>query len=183
MIEGRPHGHNARLMPWQSYKRYLPTRDSFRTHPIFGRISYILLAEDLWHLNRRAVGGAFFIGLFCAFLPLPIQSPIAVVLALLSRCNLPISIGLVWVTNPLTMGPMFFFAYKLGIWLLGADSQVSHVELSWIWIETQFTAIWWPLLIGSLICGWVSGLSGMLAARIVWRMHIVRRWQNRQKSR
>ena len=167
-------------MSWKNYKRYLPSRDSFRTHPVLGHISHSLLAEDLWHLNRRSVGGAFFIGLFCTFLPLPLQSLIAAMLALISRCNLPISIGLVWITNPLTMGPIFFFAYKLGVWLLGTDIQVSNIELSWVWIKTQFTAIWWPLIIGCLVCGWVSGLTGMLVARIVWRLHIVRRWQNRR---
>ena len=121
-------------MPWANYKKHLPTKESIRQHRLLRPVSRHLLASDLWHLNRRSVGGAFFIGLFCAFLPLPLQSPIAALFAMVGRCNLPFSVALVWVTNPLTMGPMFFFAYKLGAWLLGTEVQVENIELSWSWL-------------------------------------------------
>ena len=122
-------------------------------------------------------------GLFCAFLPIPLQTVVAAIFALASRVNLPVSVGLVFITNPLTMGPMFFFAYQLGAWLLNAQESVDHVELSWAWLSAQFSSIWWPLLLGSIICGWVSGVSGFVAARIVWRMRVVRRWRERRKKR
>ena len=43
---------------------------------------------------------AFFVGLFVAFMPIPGQTIAAAVLAVLLRCNLPLSVGLVFVTNP-----------------------------------------------------------------------------------
>jgi len=92
-------------------------------------------------------------------------------------------VGVTWVTNPLTMGPMFFFAYKLGAWLLDTQVTITAVELSWSWLSSQIGQIWRPLLVGWLICGWVSGLSGMLVSRILWRLHVVRRWQQRAGRR
>ena len=138
---------------------------------------------ELWHLHRRSVGGAFFIGLFTAFLPVPGQTLIAAALAITFRCNLPIAVGLVWMTNPLTAGPMFFFAYKLGTWLLDMPAAASDADLSWQWLMSRLAANWQPFLLGCLICGWVSGLTGMVASRVLWRMHVIRRWQARRRRR
>jgi uncharacterized protein (DUF2062 family) len=112
---------------------------------------------------------------------------VAASMAIIGRCNIPLAVGVTWVTNPLTMGPMFFFAYKLGARLLDTQVTITAVELSWSWLSSQIGQIWWPLLVGCLICGWVSGLfcgwvsglSGMLLSRILWRLHVVRRWQQR----
>ena len=84
--------------------KYLPTRQSIRAQKALWPVRHLLLEPELWHLHRRSVGGAFFIGLFCAFMPVPSQMVLAALLALVARCNLPIAVGLVWVTNPLTIG-------------------------------------------------------------------------------
>ncbi|MDC0237339.1 DUF2062 domain-containing protein [Gammaproteobacteria bacterium] len=153
-----------------------------RNHAILSFLGHRLLDPELWHLHRRSVGGAFF-GLFCAFLPIPTQMLVAASMAIIGRCNIPLSVGVTWVTNPLTMGPMFFFAYKLGAWLLDTQLTISAVELSWSWLSSQIGQIWRPLLVGWLICGWISGLSGMLVSRILWGLHVVRRWRQRAGRR
>ena len=107
----------------------------------------------------------------------------AALLAVVARCNLPISVTLVWVTNPLTFAPIFFFAYKLGAWLLGVDVQEVAFELSWQWLSETLQAIWRPLLVGCLVCGWVAGLTGAVVSRTLWRMHVVKRWQRRRVRR
>ena len=43
--------------------------------------------------------------------------------------------------------------------------------------------IGYPLLFGSLVCGWVSGLTAMVVVRLLWRLHVVRRWKERRKHR
>ena len=134
-------------------------------------------------MHRRSVGGAFFIGLFCAFMPVPSQMVLAALLAVAARCNLPISVALVWISNPLTIGPMFYFAYKLGAWLLGAEIVTGPWELSWQWFGSSFAAIWWPLTLGCLVCGWVSGVTGAVVSRLLWRFHVIRRWRQRRTRR
>lgn len=165
-------------------RKYLPSPEAIRRQKALNVVRHLLLEPELWHLHRRSVGGAVFIGLFCAFLPLPIgQMVVAALLAVLGRCNLPIAVALVWVTNPLTFGPIFYFAYKLGAWLLGIDAAGAGWELSWEWLWQRMREIWWPLLLGSLVCGWVAGLTGSVLARLLWRLHVIRRWRERRATR
>ena len=165
-------------------KKYLPTRDLIRRQNSLGPVRHLLLDPALWRLHRRSVGGAFFIGLFCAFLPLPVgQMLLAGLLAVSARCNVPIAIGLTWVTNPITLGPIFYFAYKLGAWLLGQDAAGDPFELSWQWLRERFAQMWWPLLVGSLVCAWTSGLTGLVVSRQLWRLHLVRRLMARRAAR
>ena len=100
-----------------------------------------------------------------------------------SRCNLPISVVLVWVTNPLTMTPVFYFAYRLGAWLLDRQIEVGTIQLNWDWLGNHLGDIGWPLLFGSLVCGWVAGVTGMVLVRIAWRFHVIRRWRARRDAR
>lgn len=170
-------------MPKNFLRRHLPTPAAMRTHRALRPISRWLNRPELWHLHRRSVAGAAFIGLFCAFLPVPFQMLIAAALAILARCNLPLSVMLVWLTNPITMTPIFYFAYRLGAWLLDRQIEVATIHLTWEWLSTHIGAIGWPLLIGSLVCGWVAGLTGMIIVRLTWRFHVVQRWRERKASR
>ncbi|HSG90689.1 MAG TPA: DUF2062 domain-containing protein [Pseudomonadales bacterium] len=142
------------------------------------------LAEpDLWHLNRRSVSTAFAVGLFLGFFPVPGQMVIAAAAALWLRCNLPLSVALVWISNPVTIPPLFFFAYKLGAWVLQVPPEVTHLPLSWDWLLARAEAIWAPLLVGSLICGLVAALIGFTTVHVLWRWHVVQRWERRRALR
>ncbi len=173
-------------MPQHWIRKYLPTRDSISGQKSLGPVRHLLLKPELWHLGRHAVSRAFFIGLFCAFLPMPFQMVVAALLAVLARGNVPISVGLVWITNPFTIGPFFFFAYKLGALMLGSDTgglpeamasyETETLYTSWQWLGAQFAAIWRPLILGCLVCGCVSGLIGATAAWLLWPLHVIRRW-------
>lgn len=154
-----------------------------RTHRALQPLGKSLQNPEIWHLHRRSVAGACFIGLFCAFLPIPMHMLIAGAMAVAMRCNLPLSVALVWVNNPLTMGPAYFFAYKVGAWLLNVELAVTEVHISWGWLADQFNQIWQPLVLGSLVCGVVSGLLAYVMLRIGWRIQVVRRWRARQRSR
>ena len=130
------------------------------------------------------MGGAAFIGLFCAFLPLPgLQMLVAGLLAVPARCNVPIALGLTWITNPVTLVPAFVLAYKLGAWLLGLEVDDEPFALSWAWLGERFAQVWWPLLFGSVLCGCASGLAGFVAARQLWRLHLFRRLRERRQAR
>jgi uncharacterized protein (DUF2062 family) len=97
---------------------------------------------NLLHLNRRSVSGAVSVGLFIAFIPVPFQMLLAAITSIFVRVNLPISVGLVWVSNPLTMPPLFYFAYKLGAWILHAPPQHFTFELSFDWLSQSLGMIW-----------------------------------------
>ena len=91
----------------------MPDHEKIRQHPQLNKLFGTLLHDpNLLHLNRRSISGAFFIGMFWAFMPMPFQMIPAAALAIYFRTNLPISIGLVWFTNPITIPPFFYFCYK-----------------------------------------------------------------------
>lgn len=171
------------VMPKKLLLRYLPGRDRLSEHRALRPVSRWLRNPEIWHLHRRSVSGATFIGLFCAFLPIPFQMLIASFLAIVSRCNLPVAFALVWITNPVTIPPMFYFAYRLGAWLLGVDVEISEIELSFSWLQENMSIIGYPLLFGSLVCGWVAGVSGFVVVRVLWRLHVIRRWRERKARR
>jgi uncharacterized protein (DUF2062 family) len=170
-------------MPREFIKRYLPTPEKLNEFPALRPLGKLVHSEDLWHLNRRSAAGAAFIGFFCAFLPMPFQMLPAAALAVMFRCNLPISLALCWLTNPLTMAPMFWFSYELGSWLLGREISSTDIDLSTEWILDNLTNVGYPLIFGSMVCGWVLGLTSFVLIRVLWRLHIIRRWKERRSRR
>ncbi len=170
-------------MPKKFLRRHLPDAKTIRAKPALRPLGVLLDRTDIWHLHRRSVAGATFIGLFCAFLPVPIQMLIAAALAVLFRCNLPIAVVLVWVSNPLTYPPMFYFAYRLGAWLLDMRLETDQVHMNLDWWIGNLDNIGYPMLLGALLCGWVAGVTGFVVVRILWRYHVIRRWQERRARR
>lgn len=170
-------------MPKEMLRRYLPSPTRLRKHKALAPLGDWLYRPEIWHLHRRSVSGATFVGLFCAFLPVPFQMIVAAFLAVVSRVNLPISVALVWITNPLTIGPMFYFCYRLGAWLLGMREGIDGITLEWEWLISNWSHIAYPLLFGSLLCGWVVGVTGFVVVRIGWRLHVIKRWKERQERR
>lgn len=171
-------------MPKKFIKRFMPDHNKIRAHPHLNKIFGTLLHDpNLLHLNRRSVSGAFFAGLFLAFVPVPFQMILAVAAAITFRVNLPISVGLVWVSNPLTMPPLFYFCYKVGTWVLQTPLNVITFELSWAWLSTELIAIWQPFLLGCFIVGLISASLGFIVIRLLWRVHVMRNWQERKRRR
>jgi len=171
-------------MPKNIIKRFMPDHEAIRKHKTLNRVFGNLLHDPyLLHLNRRSVSGAFFVGLFLAFVPLPIQMILGVGLSILLRVNMPITLGLVWITNPVTMGPIFYFCYKVGTWLLGEPMLDIEFALSWEWFQTELVAIWQPFLLGCLVTGLTAGVVGFTSIRILWRLHLVSYIKARRERR
>lgn len=163
-------------------RRFLPDVHSIRNHKNLKFFGKLLHDPNLWHLNRRSVSGAFAIGLFMAFVPMPFQMIPAAALAILFRVNLPISVALVWITNPITMPPIFYFTYTLGTWILDKPVLAIEFEISWDWITYELHRIWKPFFLGSLLMGAFCSAAGYFTIRAIWRWHVIREWEQR-KSR
>lgn len=168
-------------MPKNFFRRYLPSLAELREqHSLRYALGNLLHDPNVWHLNRRSVSGGFAVGLFVAWLPLPVQMIVAALLALLFRVNLPLSVVLVWVTNPVTIGPMFWFAWRVGSLLLGVEYTPILFEPSLAWFTAGIGRIWLPLTLGCLILGIISSALGYLLCRLFWRLHVVRTFLNRR---
>ncbi|WP_018231304.1 DUF2062 domain-containing protein [Thioalkalivibrio thiocyanodenitrificans] len=164
-------------------KRLFPSYHRVRDHESLRFFGTLLHDPNLWHLNRRSVAGAFAVGLFVAFLPIPFQMVAAAAVAILVRVNLPISVLLVWITNPLTMGPIYYSAYQLGRRILDLPKVRFRFEWSMAWFTEEMLIIWKPLLLGSLIFSVAAAVTGYIAIRLLWRLHILRRLNWRRQKR
>ena len=147
---------------------------------IFGTL---LHDPNLWHMNRRSIAGAFMVGLFFAWWPVPFQMVLAAAGAILLRTNLPMSIALVWITNPLTMPPMFYFAYVVGTWIIDVPVVPFAMELSMEWLMNELSLIWKPFLTGCLVLAVISGAVGYFGMNYIWTHHVLKRRKQKFNQR
>ena len=168
-------------MPKHLIKRYMPDHEKIREHKHLKIFGTLLHDPNLFHLNRRSVAGAFAVGLFNAFVPVPFQMVLSAAAAIIFRVNLPIAVALVWITNPLTIPPMFYGAYRVGVWSLGQEvNDDFRFELSLTWLNESLATIWQPFLLGCLICAVIASLFGYCLIRLSWRLHIVQRLKEKR---
>jgi uncharacterized protein (DUF2062 family) len=170
-------------MPRKFIKRFIPHHDTIHSHKGLRILGTLIQDPNLLHLNRRSVSGAVGVGLFLAFVPVPFQMLLAAIAAIIIRINLPITMAMVWITNPITIPPMFYFAYKVGVWILGVPHGEFHFELSWTWITDSLGAIWQPFLLGCFFVGSTAGLLGSVAIRTIWRLKVQQSWRERKQKR
>lgn len=161
----------------------MPDHEKVRNHKHLRVFGTLLHSQNLWHMNRRSVAGAFANGLFMAFVPVPFQMLLAAAAAIIFSVNLPLSVALVWVTNPLTIPPMFYGAYRVGAWLMDRQPSTIQFELTMDWLTNSLIAIWQPFLLGCLVCGVTAGLLGYLTIRLIWRLHVISEWKKRRLKR
>ncbi len=167
-------------MPRNLIKKYLPKPSQIKDNKFLKVFGPVIHEPMLWHLTRRSVAKAFIVGLFFAFWPVPFQMVLAAAGAIVLRANLPLSVALVWITNPVTMPFLFGIAYFVGIFALGESGNGFEFELSWQWLETNLTSLWQPLLLGCAICGVVAATTGYLFINLFWKWHVMNAWKNRR---
>lgn len=166
-------------MPKKLIKKYMPDPEKLKQQKSLQFLGDRLHEPNLWHLNRRSVSLAFAVGLFAAWIPTPGQMAIAAVIAFYFRANLPISVALVWVTNPLTMPPMFYFAYLVGLKTLGDPTPGDDFEFSVESIMASLGDIGGPFLLGCLILGIISSVVGYFGIQGFWKYYVSKQWKAR----
>ena len=171
------------MSPKQIFQRHFNNREAILNSRVGRWLGQHLHAQQLWHFGRRSVAGAVGIGLGLAFIPLPVHTVLAVVLAILFRVNLAVTVGAVWVANPLTVAPMFLFALKVGMWLTGDSHKLSDLRYAHSMAElgALFTQLWLPLCVGCAVCSIGAGVGGYTAVRWGWRAYLLRRWRRRHQ--
>ncbi|VAW44598.1 putative membrane protein [hydrothermal vent metagenome] len=171
-------------MPKKLIKRYIPTPEKIKSLKGLGFLGTWLHNPSIWHLHRYSVSKAFLIGLFWMAIPIPSQMLFAALCAIIFRANLPLSVILVWISNPLTMGPIFYFNYIIGTYILGQEPDDNiDFEVSWNWMMNVLGDLWQPLYLGSVIVGLTLGTLSFIIILLLWRQHVVNSWKIRKKQR
>lgn len=180
-------------MPKQQLKAWLPKPEELRKNKVVAMFAPFLADARLWHLNRNSLIRAICVGVMCAFFPLPGQMPLAVIGALIFRANIPMSIALTWLTNPLTALPVYWVAYSVGAILLGEPT----IGVRTIGIVLTDATLWLfhdganpfagqqifslqAFALGLVITGAITSLILSLAFSLFWRYRIAKDWKKRQ---
>lgn len=159
-------------MPRKLFRRLTPNRHRIINHPMIRPVGRYLSNPNLWHMNRRSVSGAVALGLFIAFLPIPAQMLVAAMGAILLRVNLALSVAAVWVSNPITMPPMLWVAFKIGTFFIDTNLALPDERLTLSWALGQLNQIWAPLLAGSVVLGTIAAIAGFATVRLLWRLNL-----------
>lgn len=106
---------------------------------------------------------------------------VSVLTAPFFRFNRIAAIVAVYVSNPITMVPLYYFLYKVGAWFVGGDvtrddfaAMVEYKDFAGWWqtVVSLVIDLGYPLLVGTLIVATVGGVLTYPAMR--WLLHRVR---------
>ena len=158
-------------------QKFLKSR-KIKEHRVLGYFGEAFDRRKLWHVTRRSVSKAVAVGIFSAYLPIPFEMVVAAVLAFMLRANLPISVILIWISNPFTWALLWGPPYLLGAALLGeVEAPVSVMTRAWI--EQNYSA----LLLGCSLVGLAMAVAGYFTVQILWKMDVVKHWEKRRNIR
>lgn len=161
-------------------QKFIPDPDVIKRHKSLQFLGNKLHDPNLWHLNRKSISMAFAVGLFFAWVPTPTQMAFAAAAAIYFRSNLPISVALVWVTNPLTMPPLFYFAYQVGLTVLNQPAQTGEFSIDSV--LSGLGDMWQPFLMGCFILGVTCSTMGYFGIKHFWAYHVKKKWQTRRNQ-
>ena len=170
-------------MPRRFFRKFAVKRDLFHGQWYLAPFDHLLHDPNLWGIRRRNVVPAFALGLFFVFMPLPGQMLVASALAILLRINLPVAALTTVISNPLTMGPIYYLAYRVGQRLLDVPPQPFSFEFSIEWLTGRFLAIWQPLMLGAVLLGLLAALLGYVALDLLWRASLADYLEARRRRR
>ena len=179
-------------MPRKYFKKYLPNHDTIKQSRWLRPLSAWLHHPNLWHLHRRSVAGGVAVGLFTGLIPGPLQIIGAAFLAVLFRVNLPVAMLSTFYTNPLTIAPLYFLAYKLGALVSGHHNNVSPAhfalpQLSWSnWHSAMLdwiVSLGKPLAVGLPLLALILAAAGYFTVRLLWYVMVAWEWRRRKARR
>jgi len=166
-------------MPKKTIKRMMPDHQTIKENKYLKIFGNLLHNANLWHLNRHSVAKAFAVGLFFAFMPVPFQMVLAAGTAIIFHANLPLSIALVWLTNPLTMPFIFYACYVVGTWVLAVPEQAFDFHASWQWVIDSLSTIGPAFLVGCGVLAVAFSILGYLGIQTLWRYQTIKAWKSR----
>ena len=161
-------------------KKYLIKKDYLEGKWYLRPLNKLLTKRQLWVFKLKTIRSGLAVGAFIAFTPFPGHTIMAILSASRLNLNLPVTILGTLICNPLTIGPMFYFSYRLGIAALGLEEQNFNFSFSLTWLQNSFENVWQPLLFGTFILGLLSAFLCFFAADIIWKFGLAKYLKKRK---
>ena len=160
-------------------KRIMPDPGTILENRYLSVFGKLLHDPNLWHLNRRSASGAVAVAFFITYLPPVGHMLVAAALSILFRVNLPVAVAVVWISNPLTIPPMFYFAYVVGSWMTGVPAK--GFDLDFWTTPHNWLGVLAPLGLGMTVCAFAFAAVGYFGTQALWRWNLRRQIAQRRK--
>lgn len=155
-----------------------------KEHPWYmAPLTYLMNHPVYFSVNRKTVTRAIWIGIFVGFLPIPMQMAVAAILAIMARVNIPVAVLGVWITNPLTMVPLFYLAYRLGAAMLSMPIELWPSEQSLLEMSQGMGSVWKAMLYGGVVLGLSVATVAYISVSIIWQVSTAIRYRERRQRR
>jgi len=128
------------------------------------------IPQEFLFPNRKMITRGVVIGLFIAFIPMPMQMAATLLFMPFLRFNVPIAVAMVWITNPFTMPPIYMIEYYTGSFFLGTE--IAEVELTLDWFKENLDDIFIPMYTGALFYSIVSSFSAYWIVTYFWKRSV-----------
>ncbi|HUG21526.1 DUF2062 domain-containing protein [Piscinibacter sp.] len=163
-------------------KRWFPTREQLLQSRWLKPIAHRLHDDHLWHADRSSVARGVAIGLFFGLMLPVAQFLFAILTAIVLRGNVAIAAGATLITNPLTFGPIYWLAHRIGSLLIGGrvdEAAAQRIEeqaeamaanqgfLESMWYSVQSAGA--PLALGLAVLAVAASVVGFGLAWVLWR--------------
>ena len=110
------------------------------------------------------------IGVFVAVTPtIPFHTAIAVAMAFALRASKPAAVIGVWFSNPLTIPPLYYGSYKLGMLMLGREVVWSGENLTVHELLAQGLDVTVAMIAGGAVLGIVPAITAYFVTLFVFR--------------
>jgi len=106
------------------------------------------LPRAYFNVNRKMISKGVFIGVFFAFIPMPMQMLAVIAITPFMKFNVPIALAMVWLSNPFTMPLMYYMEYLTGNFILDYEG-IPDIELTLEWFSSNMANIFLPLYVGT----------------------------------
>ena len=172
-------------------RRVLPSHQTILDNRHIARFGHRLQHHNLWHLRRRSVAGGVAAGMFAGMIPgsNPVQFTVGALLAVTFKVNLPLSMLVTLYSNPFTIVPLYWVAFKLGqLALLQSGGELPSLALGLEGMglmERVPAVLHWigsagkPLLVGLPLLAILLAIIGYFVTDWTWRLGVMWRWRQR----
>lgn len=170
-----------RALGWA--RHHVPTRDSIRRSRVLRPVAHRLLAPALWRLNRRSVPRGVALGMGTGILLPFAHMPLAAVLALPARANVPVAVMLTLISNPFTFVGIVWLEHRVGRFVLRLDAAVPGQPVQQVadsgWLHWLMSSAG-VAMVGALVLAPIVATLGYAVAAAVWRWRVGRQWRCRR---
>ena len=139
------------------------------------------IPQDFLLPNRKMIARGVALGLFIAFIPMPMQMAATLLFMPFFRFNIAIAVAMVWITNPFTMPPIYIVEYYTGSFFLGTE--VTEVKATLDWFTENIDNIFIPMYTGAIFYSISSSLLGYWVVNHFWGKSVKKAKKKPRKHR